>query len=986
MNLRDITLRTRLIAGLAAIVGLVAFGGWSALRQVDALWGEMQGLYEHPLAVRRALGALSADVLTISRHLRGLCLTDDPDERTAFWQEVEVREADAHRQFDLLRERYLGPPADVDEAFQAFVQWAPLRDDLRRLLDAGQSAEAAKLTLPGGRDGRVLEKLLAEIEDISRFAIGRGDEFYQTAMQHRDGTRVQLQLQVGLAVLLSLAVSLFLSRSIRLPLQSLAVAADEFRQGKLKSRCGYVSANEVGSLAQTFNLLAETLEAELRINEQAAHVTDVMLRESETRAFCRQVLTTLVEQTGSQIAAIYLLNEARTEFGHYESIGLDARARAAFSATDCEGEFGVALATGRLQRISAIPADTPFTFPTVAGDFRPREILVLPLREGETAVAVLSLASVHSYDARAVRLLETVQGSLTARLNGVLAFRKTEEFATRLEDQYRELEVQQQELSAQAAELTEMNAELELQATQLSEASRLKSVFLSKMSHELRTPLNSVIALSGVLERRLAGRIPNEEAEYLEVIGRSGRHLLALINDVLDLSRIEAGREELSVSRFSLRTLLEDIVAIVEPQAREKCLALVLHVSEDLPALVSDPAKVRHVLQNLVGNAVKFTDAGSVDVSAWLADRHVHVAVRDTGIGIAPEQIPHIFDEFRQADDSTARKYGGTGLGLAIAKKYAAMLGGEITVDSLPGRGSTFTVRLPLSLAAADAGSPETHPAAALGVASPGSGQSILLIEDSEPAIVQLTDMLTQDGYLVRAARSGPEALTQIEQAAPDAVILDLMMPDMDGFAVLKAIRQVEHAARLPVLILTAKHVTKQELAFLKGNSIYQLIQKGDVDKRELLAAIAGMLAPAQPQTPRAAPPAPGRVRTQAPTPPLILVVEDNPDNLRTFRALLQNDYRLIEATDGRAGVDQARAHRPDIILMDIAMPGMNGIEALQEIREDPALRRIPVIAVTASAMMGDRETILAHGFDAYLAKPISDEALLRDLIHKTLD
>ena len=292
--------------------------------------------------------------------------------------------------------------------------------------------------------------------------------------------------------------------------------------------------------------------------------------------------------------------------------------------------------------------------------------------------------------------------------------------------------------------------------------------------------------------------------------------------------------------------------------------------------------------------------------------------------------------------------------------------------------------------------------------------QRILLVEDSEPAIIQITDILAGQGYEIAVARNGREALAQIALAPPDALILDLMMPEVDGFAVLRSVRGAPATAQLPVLILTARHVTREELSFLKGNHIQELIQKGDISKAELLAAVAKLVALARVQIPRqvedsggagfgvpslfgdmtaARPSRTARASTGAPTvgavrrdgKPVILVVEDNLDNLRTARALLSGHYRVIEATDGGSGVAQARAHHPDLILMDITMPVLDGIQALAVIRDDETLRDTPVIALTASAMIGDREAILAHGFDGYLTKPI-DAELLAKTIREALD
>ena len=431
-----------------------------------------------------------------------------------------------------------------------------------------------------------------------------------------------------------------------------------------------------------------------------------------------------------------------------------------------------------------------------------------------------------------------------------------------------------------------------------------------------------------------------------------------------------------------MRALVNELVDIIEPQTLEKNVTLLNQISADLPLITSDPAMCRHILQNLIANAVKFTDVGSVEISAQQIDDEIHIAVRDTGIGIASDQFPYIFDEFRQVDSSASRKYGGTGLGLSIAKKYALFLKGNLFVSSEPNQGSTFTLSLPLKLTLPGTGMLKSstlrkEPTPPLATVAAGTGQRILLVEDSNPAVIQITDILNAQGYQVQVAKNGIEALQQIEDVPPDAVILDLMMPDMDGFEVLKNIRDNEISSQLPVLILTARHVTKDELSFLKGNNIHQLIQKGDISKSELLASIARMVSPAPAATSKLE-----KKTSRKPTSdkPLILVVEDNPDNMLTIKALLQDTCTLLEAMDGQVGVEQAKIHMPDLILMDLALPVVDGYAALESIRKDEALRHIPVVAVTASAMVGNKEEILAHGFDGYISKPIDNQELSKTI------
>jgi len=242
------------------------------------------------------------------------------------------------------------------------------------------------------------------------------------------------------------------------------------------------------------------------------------------------------------MAAVYLLGEDKTTYEHFESIGMDNTAGRSFDAESYEGEFGAALSSRKLQHIQDIPEDTRFTFIAVSGKLIPREIITIPILSGEKVIVLISLASINGYDNLTIELIENALNTLSARIEGILTFRKMKEFSKLLERQNRELDAQKSELSIQTEALIQQNAELEVQKNQLNEASRLKTNFLSNMSHELRTPLNSVIALSGVLSRRLADRIPEEEYSYLEVIERNGKNLLTLINDILDISRIEAGR------------------------------------------------------------------------------------------------------------------------------------------------------------------------------------------------------------------------------------------------------------------------------------------------------------------------------------------------------------------------------------------------------------------------------------------------------------
>lgn len=973
MNIRDLKIGTQLKLGFGIIVFLIVILSAMAFRTNIQLARQTTELEAHPFTVTKAIGKLNFDVVAMRLEFRNLMLATNQNSRQKALANSDLYEADARKQFEILYDRYLGPQSDIKNAEEGFIKWVSVRKTNREVKDA---SEAMSRLEASGDIGMEREKMLDDIRKIEDFAARKSEEFSSNAVELRQSLNLRLEILVAGILLLSFLIVFILNRIIHKPVDELTQLAQLFKNGQMSVRSHYVSANEYGFLSSTFNEMADNIESEMALSNQAAKLSGVMLSKDDARPFCHDLLGGLLESTGSQTGAIYLLNDGKTEFTAFECIGMDSEQCIPFSATRFDGEFGQALSTKKLQLIKNIPEDTRFTFSTVGGKFIPREIITIPIVSGGEIIAVISLATIKSFGGNTLRLLNTILITLSARLDGILAYRKIVAFSHQLEQQNTELELQKRELSLQTNLLTEQNTELEMQKKQLDEANRMKTSFLSNMSHELRTPLNSVIALSGVLNRHLAGKVPDQEYRYLDVIERNGKQLLKLINDILDLSRIEAGREELEISAFKVDSLLHEVVETINPQAAQKNISLNYTAASDIPEIRSDYEKCRHIVQNLVANAVKFTEEGKVDLKAEEMGGMVHIAIADTGIGISKDHLPHIFDEFRQADGSSSRKYGGTGLGLAIAKKYTQLLGGSIRAHSVCGEGSTFTLVLPLQLA----GQPLVHESLRIGpediIAKTDrthedfnpAGKTILLVEDTEPVAIQMSDMLSSEGYRISVAPNGAEALAMIGNKVPDAIILDLMMPGMDGFEVLRRIRENRATERLPVIILTAKYVTKEELATLKYNHIHQLIRKGDINKAQLLEAVSGMLFKkvAEENAPGTKP-----LQKQIQGKPVVLVVEDNDDNMLTIKVLLGEKCTVIEAGDGATAIEMARLHQPHLILMDFALPGMNGMDALAKFRELKGLGQVPVIAVSASAMKGDRENFILHGFDDYISKPI---------------
>jgi signal transduction histidine kinase/CheY-like chemotaxis protein len=987
INMKHWNTTTKLRVGLIFLGSLTLLLGGISWWQGNILWRQTQSIFDHPLTVRRALNEVRVNNLNSELVMKDLIATNDKALQETLIEKLERYKFNVQSNIRVIRERFLGEKGIVDSIELKFNQLSYIRSGSIRLLQNGNLEEARIRIGEKGIGGKHSAELNTYLEHVNEFSWNKAVEFYEKAQAQRSVLLLQLLIGILTILILTVITGLSMVKSIRRPLNELTRAADEFAKGNFNTRSGYIGKNEFGKLSRSFNTLTATIQTELNERKSLQVLTEKLVTCDTIEELSERLLQDLLRETGAQTGLILLFDPEAGVFITQSTSGIDL-GRLRKNWTGLEGEFGLALKSRQIERIKHVTDDSFMAFNSSYGNFLPREILTIPVSSGDEVMALISLGKTSSFEERHIRPVTLLLPLINSRVRAMIAVTQVRALATRLDARNHELQAQQEELTRQSQELQSQNMELEIQKQQLFEASRLKTTFLSNMSHELRTPLNSVIALSGVLGRRLAGKIPNDEFSYLEVIERNGKHLLSLINDILDLSRIESGKEEIELTEFDLIRVVYDTGQMILPQAKQKNIGLVVPDESLHTLIVSDQRKCSQILQNLVGNAVKFTQEGSVTIEISNLGESLEIKVIDTGIGISEDQIQHIFEEFRQADESTARKFGGTGLGLSIARKYARFLGGDIFVQSTPGKGSVFSWVIPVNphmLSRRDfqekvpsqAGkSPKPRT-----ITSSGTREqfTVLLVDDSEPAIIQLTDILNSEGFKVLKASGGAEALSLLESQIPDAIVLDLMMPDVDGFQVLKSIRDSERTTDLPVLILTAKHITREELRDLKRNHVFQLIQKGDVNRIELVRAIRNMIESDSPERPSTPP-----IRLREGQRLTILAVEDNPDNMLTLKALLADSYLILEAVNGLEGVEMAKKFKPDLVLMDIALPEVNGIEALHRIRRDPSCGNVPIIAVTASAMTGDREAIVAEGFDGYLSKPL-DGQVLEQMIHRFL-
>lgn len=641
-----------------------------------------------------------------------------------------------------------------------------------------------------------------------------------------------------------------------------------------------------------------------------------------------------------------------------------------------------------------------------------------------------------------------------------------------------------------AEDLKIRNVKLMQQKKEIAKSNRLKSEFLSNMSHELRTPLNSIIALSRVMLMNSTDKLDDEEANYLEVIERNGKKLLSLINAILDISKIEAGKFEVNPQLFSPGTIIEDILSNLQTLAEHNNVKLSMEVPENLPVIESDSERLFHIIQNLVSNAIKFTEDGKVTITALTDDDKMVIKVIDEGIGIDEEHLPHLFEKFKQIDGSASKRFQGTGLGLAIVSESLKLIFGSIEVESKVGEGTTFTIFLPLEWQGEKASVGFTPREIKAG------DKSVLIVDDNPEIIQVLEDIFAEEGFGTIAALSGEEALLlaekyqpylitldilmpgidgwevlqklknnpktwripvvivskvkdeetahalgaigfvtkpidsrclmfeiskinelpntimvvddnefdranitrmieneqihvvtvdgglkcleQIKIKRPDILILDLMMPDINGFEVIHRLREDPATINIPIIVVTAKDLTSADKREINGNVSLVLHKDGQMqyDLAEKIREILQQLERQEKTVSARKKTDKKPIKSKGTT---ILIIEDNPNNMITIKAILHKRYEILEAVDGKIGLELAN-ESPDLILLDIQLPKMDGYEVLRKLKRKKKLANVPIIALTAMAMKGDEEKMMSAGFDGYMSKPIDPINLLEEI------
>jgi len=949
--------------------------------------------------------------------------------------------------------------------------------------------------------------------------INNGIEFliFNTAGEAVDlrSSLKSILLIVGIAgVLLSLILTFIFTDRIRKQLTQLSRATEITKEGNLKNRITIKSKDEIGDLARAFNNMLDDLEKNQKSKQEYSEFITLINQNPTLKEISEAALFKIIKTCNLSIGVLYLIDNER--FSLLSSYGLKED-QTLNSKSDLYNQV--------IKNHETIEINSGDYLPVVntgALSIGIRSLLIVPIVYNGKAIAILELGGFEKPSHEAREYLSSIQEQLAIGLTNATAVVQLENFVSELKRLNDEYQKQNEQITKQNEKLVELHKELKEKADELAvqkekaeESTMMKSQFLANMSHELRTPMNSILGLTELILE--SSSLKGKNKERLEVVLKSGRRLMNLINDILDLSKIEAGRMEVRDELVLLDELIGDVENAIKPLTLNKNIEFRIAKKINTHIKINtDKGRVTQVLINLLGNAVKFTEKGFVELTVSATDSDtLNFEIADSGIGLSQNDIKIVFEEFRQVDGTAARKYGGTGLGLTICRKIADMLSGSISVKSELNKGSVFTFKIPLKVVEFRSEKPEEprvnietliknrkHPiliidddpeirytigqylisrgyevvyaedgeqglekaikiqpfAITLDIMLPkkdgwnilkefkenpatrdipvilisvmgdknlgyGLGafeyfikpissekllsaflklenlakkriEKIVIVDDDDTEFEKFKNAFKNDNIRIEYIKDSTLAFSKILEILPDLIILDLLMPNMDGISLSHKLKSSKETRHIPIIISTAKDLTDLEKISL-NNTVEEITVKSNGHPLDVLKIVRDRIKMHEDYSMLADRTIENKdfedleeeilednvqtdaVDNETEHKALVLLVDDDPDTLFTINEIVQScGCKTLLANSGQECLDVLENETPDLILMDIMMPGMDGFQVLKNIKKNSNWANIPLFAVTAKAMVGDREIIIKNGFDDYIPKPVDAVSL----------
>lgn len=770
-------------------------------------------------------------------------------------------------------------------------------------------------------------------------------------------------LVVGITgIALSLILTILFTTKLRKQITDLSDATEKTKSGDFKNKIKVRSKDEIGKLGQAFNLMLDELAKNQKAKNEYSEFISLINQNPSLSEISEAALKKIITTCNFVMGALYLIEEnglsLLSAYGYEKKKNIKKE------------EFGFYDILMRDKEI--IEINSSDELPVVSAgltSFRMRYLLLVPVVYNNKIISILELGSIEKPTEEVKEYLQKIGEQLAIGLTNSRTLMQLENFVNELKKLNEEYQKQNLQIKKQNDSLVELHNELKNQAKQLEiqkqkaeESTELKSQFLASMSHELRTPMNSILGLTELILEK--ADLNEKDHERLEVVFNSGRRLMALINDILDLSKIEAGKMEIRAEDVLLEELINEVSSSISPLVINKKIEFKVERKINTRTLINtDRGRVVQVLINLLGNAVKFTETGGVNLEIYSSQDKLKFDVIDSGIGISEEHKNVIFEEFRQADGSTSRKYGGTGLGLSICRKIADLLGGELTVESKLGEGSTFTFTIPLKFVSA--GEREKVKSVNTQTLIKNRKHPILIIDDDDEVRYTIGQYLISNGYEVLFAKDGLSGIQMAIEKQPFAITLDLMMPNKDGWSVLEDLKENDATKDIPVILISING--DKQIGY--GLGAFEFFVK-PISSDKLLSAFSRLESLANKQIKK------------------IIIVDDDEQEFEKFKREFCDDKIVIEyIKDSELAFSKIVEVRPDLVILDLMMPKVDGITLSYKLKSDVRTKHIPLLISTAKDLSEEERNSLNNIVEEIAVKskghPLDVLKVVRDRIQQ---